>query len=88
MELVDVLEKLGIPVATAAVFGLFIWRQNKWIQEELQKEMRESFQRLEKITIDLINAQKNHSVDLKSMQSSYKSIVDIIRKLSGNGLKK
>lgn len=87
MELIDVLEKLGIPVATASVFGLFIWRQNKWIQEELQKEMRESFQRLEKITVDLINAQKSHAIDLKSMQSSYKALVDIIRKLSGNGLK-
>ena len=59
----------------------------QFIQNELQKEMRESFSRLEGIVIGLINALKKHSMDLRGLKASYTSLVEIIRKLSGNGLK-
>ena len=87
MDPIQILEQFGIPVAVACAFGFFIWKQNKFIQDELQKEMRESFVRLENIVIGLINAQKKHTIDLRGLNKSYESMAYIIQKLSGNGLK-
>ena len=84
---IEIIEHVGVPVAMCMAFGYFIWKQNQFIQNELQKEMRESFSRLEGIVIGLINALKKHSMDLKGLKASYTSLVEIIRKLSGNGLK-
>ena len=87
MDVIAILEQFGVPVAVACAFGFFIWKQNKFIQDELQKEMRESFNRLENIVIGLINAQKKHTIDLRGLNKSYESMAYIIQKLSGNGLK-
>ena len=87
MDPIQILEQFGIPVAVACAFWFFIWNQNKFIQDELQKEMRESFVRLENIVIGLINAQKKHTIDLRGLNKSYESMAYIIQKLSGNGLK-
>ena len=84
---VEIIERVGVPVAMCMAFGYYIWKQNQFIQNELQKEMRESFGRLEGIVINLINALKKHAIELKGLKESYTSLVEIIRKLSGNGLK-
>ena len=84
---IEIIERVGVPVAMCMAFGYFIWKQNQFIQNELQKEMRESFGRLEGIVINLINALKKHAMELKGLKESYTSLVEIIRKLSGNGLK-
>ena len=84
---VEIIERVGVPVAMCMAFGYFIWKQNQFIQNELQKEMRESFSRLEGIVIGLINSLKKHAMDLRGLKASYNSLVEIIRKLSGNGLK-
>ena len=84
---VEIIERVGVPVAMCMAFGYYIWKQNQFIQNELQKEMRESFSRLEGIVIGLINALKKHAMDLRGLKESYTSLVEIIRKLSGNGLK-
>ena len=84
---IEIIERVGVPVAMCMAFGFFIWKQNQFIQTELQKEMRESFTRLEGIVIGLINALKKHAMDIKELRASYTSLVEIIRKLSGNGLK-
>jgi cytochrome c556 len=80
-------EKFGlIAVACGAAFWM-VNKQQMWIQNEAMKEMRESFGRLEGIVIGLINSLKKHAMDLKGLKASYTSLVEIIRKLSGNGLK-
>ena len=79
----------------SVAFGFFICKQNKFIQDELQKELRESFERLEdmidkdfrNIVIGLINAQKETQIKISEMNKSYKAIVEIMAWLSGNGLK-
>ena len=43
MDFLAVLETFGVPITMCIAFGFFIWKQNKFIQEELQKELRESF---------------------------------------------
>ena len=80
-QLIEIIERVGVPVAMCMAFGYFIWKQNQFIQNELQKEMRESFSRLEGIVIGLINALKKHTMDIKELKASYKAIVDIIQDL-------
>ena len=87
MDLLVILEQYGIPICVAIAFGFFIWKQNKFIQDELQKELRESFERLEGITIKLIDAQKQSLMETKEIKASYHAIVEILASLSGNGLK-
>ena len=68
-------------------FGFFIWKQNKFIQDELQKELRESFERVEGIVIKLIDAQKQMQMKQADIKASYHAIVEILSSLSGNGLR-
>ena len=79
--LVEIIERVGVTVDLWMAFGYFIWKQNQFIQEELQKEMRESFARLEWIIIGLINALKKHTMDIKELKASYKALVNIVQKL-------
>ena len=92
MNMIEILEKFGVTITMCIAFGFFIWKQNKWIQDDLKKDMDEQAKRLENIVIGLINAQKKLQVDfgkeLSRLEGSYRSLSLIIQKLSGNGLKK
>ena len=92
MELFDALETFGVPITMCIAFGYFIWRQNKWIQDDLKKDMETQAERLESIVIGLINAQKKLQTDfgkeLSRLEGSYSSLSKILQRLSGNGLKK
>ena len=87
MDWLQILEQYGIPVVTAVAFGFFIWKQNQFIQKELMEELDERFKRLEGILIKLIDQQKRMQIEQKGIEKSYKALVEIIAKLSGNGLK-
>ena len=87
MDFFAILENYGIPISVAIAFGFFIWKQNKFIQDELQKELRESFERVEGIIIKLIDAQKGMQMEQKDIKASFHAIVEILSSLSGNGLK-
>ena len=87
MDLFTVIETFGVPVAMSVAFGFFIWKQNKFIQDELQKELRESFGRLEGILIKLIDAQKGMQINQAEIKSKIGAIIEIMASLSGNGLK-
>ena len=87
MEMFDLLERFGLPVMMVVALGWYVKSQNAWIQNELQKELRESFERLEGIVIKLIDAQKGMQLEQKDIKASYHAIVEILSSLSGNGLK-
>ena len=87
MDLFNILETFGVTVEMSVAFGFFIWKQNNWIQNELQTELRESFDRVEGIIIKLIDAQKGMQLEQKDIKASYHAIVEILSSLSGNGLK-
>ena len=87
MDLFNILETFGVPVAMSVAFGFFIWKQNKFIQDELQKELRESFGRVEGIIIKLIDAQKGMQINQAEIKSKIGAIIEIMASLSGNGLK-
>ena len=87
MDWLLILEQYGIPIVVAIAFGFYIWKQNKFIQDELQKELRESFGRVESIIVKLIDQQKKMQLEQKGLENSYKTLVEVIASLSGNGLK-
>ena len=87
MDWLMILEQYGIPICVAIAFGFFIWKQNKFIQDELQKELRESFSRVESIIVKLIDQQKGMQIEQAEIKASFEAFVVIIAKLSGNGLK-
>ena len=87
MDFLVILESYGVPICVAIAFGFFIWKQNKFIQDELAKEMRSSFDSLTGILIKLIDQQKKMQLEQKGLENSYKTLVEIIASLSGNGLK-
>ena len=87
MDVFTILETFGVPVAMSVAFGFFIWKQNKFIQDELQKELRESFGSLEGILIKLIDAQKGMQVNQAEIKAKIGAIIEIMASLSGNGLK-
>tara|TARA_R100000808_G_scaffold24134_1_gene54835 strand:- start:584 stop:892 length:309 start_codon:yes stop_codon:yes gene_type:complete len=87
MDWLVLLETYGVPLVVACAFWLFIQKQNKFIQDELQKELRESFNRVESIIVKLIDQQKKMQLEQKGIENSYKTLVEVIAKLSGNGLR-
>ena len=87
MDWLMVLEQYGVPLVVAVAFWMFIQKQNNFIQNELQKELRESFGRVEGILVKLIDQQKKMQLEQKGIEQSYRTLVEVIAKLSGNGLK-
>ena len=87
MDVFTIIETFGVPVAMSVAFGFFIWKQNKFIQDELEKELGESFGRLEGILIKLIDAQKGMQVNQAEIKAKIGAIIEIMASLSGNGLK-
>ena len=87
MDFFTILEQFGIPVAMTIAFGFFIWKQNRFIQETLMTELDQDFKRLEGIIIKLIDQQKKVQMESKKLYGVFKAQVEIIARLSGNGLK-
>tara|TARA_R100001163_G_C5061622_1_gene198549 strand:- start:440 stop:748 length:309 start_codon:yes stop_codon:yes gene_type:complete len=87
LDWIELLERYGVPLVVAVAFWMFIQKQNKFIQDELQKELRESFTRVEGIIVKLIDQQKKMQLEQKGIEQSYRTLVEVIAKLSGNGLR-
>jgi hypothetical protein len=81
MNPIEIVEKFGIPVAVAMAFGFFIWKQNKYIQDDLSKDLANRFTRLEGIIIKLIDQQKKMQIEMRGIVRSYQALVEIITKL-------
>ena len=81
MDWLVLLEQYGIPLVLAVAFWFFIQKQNKYIQDELSKEMRESFNRVEMIIIKLIDQQKKMQIEQRGILKSYQSLVEIVTNL-------
>ena len=87
MDWLVLMEQYGVPLVVAIAFWMFIQKQNKYIQDQLTAELRESFTRVEGIIVKLIDQQKKMQLEQKGLENSYKTLVEVIAKLSGNGLR-
>ena len=87
MDWFQILDRYGIAVMGSIAMGFYIWKSTKFIQDELTRELRESFGRIEGILVKLIDQQKRMQLEQKGIENSYKTLVEVIAKLSGNGLK-
>tara|TARA_R100000458_G_C8249045_1_gene226343 strand:- start:568 stop:834 length:267 start_codon:yes stop_codon:yes gene_type:complete len=81
MDAFAIIEKFGVPIAVAMAFGFFIWKQNKYIQDDLTKDLHEKFNRLEGIIIKLIDQQKKMQIEQRGIVRSYQTLIDIITRL-------
>ena len=99
MNAFEILETFGVPVSMCIAFGFFIWKQNKWIQEDLKKDMENNTKRqlaenkrVENMSIGLINAQKKLQTDfgkeLTRLEGTVRGNYELLQHLTGNGLKK
>ena len=87
MDFITILQEFGLPVLGVLGLAWYVNRQNQFIQNELQTELRESFTRLEGIIVKLIDAQKVNQLEQRDIKASYRAIVEILASMSGNGLK-
>ena len=75
MDVFAILDQYGVPIRVALAFGFFIWKQNKFIQDELMEELDERFKRLEGIVIKLIDNAKQNELKLTDLDGSVKLLL-------------
>ena len=92
MDVIQLIESLGIPVAVACVLGYGCYYLIGFINGRLMQKLDEQAKRQEDILISLINVQKDFTNKLiesqAEMNSKYGSLIEIVKALSGNGLKR
>ena len=94
MDFLVILEQYGIPICVAVAFGFFIWIQNKYIQDDLTKDIHVKFNNIHSVVdkdlrfiiIKLIDQQKKMQIEMRGIKKQYETLSEIITKLSGNGL--
>ena len=92
MDVITLIESLGIPVAVACVLGYGCYYLIGFINGRLMQKLDEQAKRQEDILITLINVQKeftNKLIETNTETNTYlKSQLDVFKMLTGNGLKK
>ena len=99
MDIINVVETLGIPVAVAFVLGYGCLYLMKFITGKLMQRLDEQFGRLENIVIKLIDSNnKERQATLKhnseqtaqfnNLLGRFDTFITVFQKLTGNGLKK
>ncbi len=87
MDWLTLLETYGVPLVVACAFWLFIQKRTAFIEKELMEDLEERFKRLEGIIIELISQQKKIQIEQRGLERSFKALVEIVAKMSGNGLR-
>ena len=81
MDPIAILEKFGVPIAFCLGIAWVIYKQNKYIQDDLTKDIHQKFNRLEGIIIKLIDQQKKMQIEQRGIVKSYQTLIDIITRL-------
>ena len=92
MDIVQLIETLGIPVAFACIASYMSYYLVRFINGRLMERIDEQAKRHEDILVTLINVQKDFTNKLiesqTEMKSTFGTLVDVVKALSGNGLGK
>ena len=84
MDILQILEQFGIPVAMTVAFGFYIWKQNQFIQKTLMQELDQDFKRLEGIIIKLIDQQKKVQMKVEKFQGIYEALIEVYARIDDN----
>ena len=98
MDVINIIETLGIPVAVAFVLGYGCLYLMKFITGKLIERIDEQYGRLEAIVIKLIDSNNKErqatlqhsaeqSAQFDNLLGRMDTIITVFQKLSGNGLK-
>tara|TARA_Y100000034_G_scaffold110593_1_gene142891 strand:- start:670 stop:960 length:291 start_codon:yes stop_codon:yes gene_type:complete len=92
MDIIQLIETLGIPVAVACVLGYAALFLMKFITGQLMLQLNQQFERLENIVIKLIYSNnKERQAVMKhetEILARFDTFITVVQKLTGNGLKK
>ena len=95
MDVFSILETFGLPVAMVVALGFYISKKDKqtakeqqWIREELARENRESFGRVEGIIIKLIEQQKLMQINQAEIRSKLGTMIEVISMMKGDDYEK
>ena len=99
MDIINIVETLGIPVAVAFVLGYGCLYLMKFITGKLMQRLDEQFGRLENIVIKLIDSNNNErqatlkhnseqTAQFNNLLGRFDTFITVFQKLTGNGLKK
>ena len=93
MDVVSLIESLGIPVAVACVLGYGCYYLIGFINGRLMQKLDEQAKRQEDILITLINVQKEFTTKIvetnTEMKAIYKTFLEVVKALkTSNGFKK
>ena len=84
MDILQIMEQFGIPVAMTIAFGFYIWKQNRFIQQTLMQELDQDFKRLEGIIIKLIDQQKMVQMKVEKFQGIYEALIEVYARKDDN----
>jgi|TARA_R100000234_G_C4984847_1_gene172717 hypothetical protein len=84
MDILQIMEQFGIPVAMTIAFGFYIWKQNQFIQKTLMQELDQDFKRLEGIIIKLIDQQKKVQMKVEKFQGIYEALIEVYARKDDN----
>ena len=89
---IEVAEKFGLPLVIlfGAVYGIV--KLFNWMANDMMSQIKKNEERIESIVIKLIDNSKkereNNRQNMEGILNRMDALVDILVKLSGNGLKK
>ncbi len=89
---VGIAERFGLPVVMLLGMTYGMVQLFKWMANDLMRQLQNNADRIEKIVVTLIdNSKKEREQNREHFNSIFQrldSLVDVLVKLSGNGLKK
>ena len=99
MDLINIIETIGIPISVALGLGYALMYLMKFITGKLIQRIDEQHGRIEAIVIKLIdsnNKEKQEATKLGMQQTAqfsevlgrFDTLISVFQKLSGNGLRK
>jgi len=91
-QLIGIAERFGLPVVMLLGMSYGMVQLFKWMANDLMRQLQNNADRIEKIVVTLIdNSKKEREQNREHFNSIFQrldSLVDVLVKLSGNGLKK
>jgi len=88
MEILQIVETLGVPVAVAFGMGYAAMFLVRFITDKLVEKLDTNHEIIHGIIVKLIDSNRQAKDEIKELKSAQRTMITIIQKLTGNGLSK